>query len=275
MPGNHQPSAPVDYRSVSTWQQPDPPAGPSSRLEVIGEVADRIVRLSPGRLRVAIDGRAGAGKTSLGHELGAAIRRRGRPTLRASLDDFKHPWRHAREHGYDRTTGAGYYRNAYDFESARELLLRPSGPDGTGGVVLCAHDPLTGQDHRQVVVLAPQDSVLIVDSVFAFRPEYDEFWDFRIRLEVDPAVAVERGVFRDQAREGAEDAARVHRERYGTAEELYASQVGPRERADVRTRKHRPFQDPHPGCLERPRARVGLRRHFAMIRKRSGFEEHR
>jgi len=32
----------------------------------------------------------------------------------ASLDDFKHPWRHAREHGYDRVSGEGYYRNAYE-----------------------------------------------------------------------------------------------------------------------------------------------------------------
>ena len=32
------------------------------------------------------------------------------------MDNFKHPWSHARENGYDRTSGEGYYRNAYDFE---------------------------------------------------------------------------------------------------------------------------------------------------------------
>ena len=233
MPSGSHPSPPADYRSVSTWQQPDPPDASPLRIEVVDEVAGRILRLSRGRLRVAIDGRTGAGKTCFGHELGAAIRRRGRPTLRASFDDFKHPWRHAREHGYDRTTGAGYYRNAYDFEAARELLLRPLGPGGDGIVALCANDPLTGQDCREVVVVAPPDAVLIVDSVFAFRPEYDAFWDYRIWLEVDPAVALERGVHRDQSREGAEEAARVHRERYGAAEELYVSEVGPRWRADV------------------------------------------
>lgn len=224
---------PADHRSVSTWQQPDPPHASPSRSEAIDRLARRILRLSPGRLRVAVDGRTGAGKTMFGHELGAAIRHRGRPTLRASLDDFKHPWRHAAEHGYDRTTGAGYYRNAYDFESARELLLRPSGPAGDGRVALCAHDPLTGRDHRRVLVFAPADSVLIVDSVFAFRPEYDEFWDYRIWLEVEPSVALERGVGRDQSREGAEEAARVHAERYGTAEEIYIAEVDPRRRADA------------------------------------------
>ena len=45
---------------------------------------------------------------------------------------------HAREHGYDLVSGEGYYRNAPDFSSARELLLRPAGPGGSGNVVLCA-----------------------------------------------------------------------------------------------------------------------------------------
>ena len=73
-------------------------------------------------------GLTGAGKTSFGHELAAALRALGRPTMRASMDDFKHPWRHARKHGYDRVSGEGYYRNAYDFRSARDLLLGPAGP---------------------------------------------------------------------------------------------------------------------------------------------------
>jgi len=72
---------------------------------VIGAVAEWIAALGPGRLRVAVDGLTGAGKTSFGHELAAALRRLGRPTMRASMDDFKHPRHHAREHGYDRVSG--------------------------------------------------------------------------------------------------------------------------------------------------------------------------
>ena len=56
------------------------------------------------------------------------LRGTGRPALRASLDDFKHPWRHAREHGYDRVSGEGYYRNAYDFRSARTCCWARPGP---------------------------------------------------------------------------------------------------------------------------------------------------
>jgi uridine kinase len=221
------------FESVSTWRQPMPPPASAERTTLIAAVAGRIAALGPRRLRVAVDGLTGAGKTSFGHELGAALRALGRPTLRASLDDFKHPWRHAREHGYDRVSGAGYYRNAYDFAAARDLLLRPAGPAGTGQVALCAFDPLTGEDHRDVTVTAPGDSVLIVDSVFAFRPEYDDCWEYRIWLEVDAETALRRGIARDRAVEGEEAAARVHRDRYHVAEAIYVAEVRPRSRADI------------------------------------------
>jgi uridine kinase len=223
----------TSFESVSTWRQPEPEPASGSRTRLIAHVANTISRRSPRRLRVAIDGRTGAGKTSFGHELAAALRKLGRSTLRASLDDFKHPWRDARERGYDRVTGTGYYRNAYDFRSAVDLLLVPAGPGGSGEVVLCAHDPLTGVDHRATFVTAPDDAVLIVDSVFAQRPEYDAYWDFRIWLEVEPEVAFARGIGRDLAAEGIEEATRVRRARYEPAERIYIAEVSPISKSDL------------------------------------------
>lgn len=223
----------TSFESVSTWRQPEPEAASDARARLLADVAASISLRSPRRLRVAIDGRTGAGKTSFGHELARALRALGRPTLRASLDDFKHPWRDARVRGYDRLTGEGYYRNAYDFRSAVDLLLVPAGPDGSGTVVLCAHDPLTGVDHRDTVVHAPDDAILVVDSVFALRPEYDACWDVRIWLEVDPELAASRGIARDLELEGLEEATRVRRDRYGPAEELYLAEVDPVSRSDL------------------------------------------
>ena len=223
----------TSFESVSTWRQPEPEPTSASRTALIESVADTVNGVSRGRVRVAIDGRTGAGKTSFGHELASALRRLGRPTLRASLDDFKHPWRDARERGYDRVTGEGYYRNAYDFRSAVDLLLVPAGPGGSGEVALCAHDPLTGVDHRATFVTAPDDAVLIVDSVFALRHEYDAHWDFRIWLEVEPDVAVARGIGRDFDAEGIDEATRVRRDRYGPAEEIYLAEVSPVTKADL------------------------------------------
>lgn len=220
------------FESVSTWRQGLPARSSPRRTALVAAVADRVVALSAYRLRVAVDGRTAAGKTTFGHELAAAVRdRHDRPTARASLDDFKHPWRHSREHGYDRITGAGYYRNAFDLDSARRLLLEPV--RGTGVVALCAFDPLTGVDHRGTTVALPDDAVLIVDGVFAFRPELDEYWDLRIWLEITAEQSIERGVGRDADREGAAEAERLHRDRYGVAESIYLAEVDPAARADL------------------------------------------
>ena len=153
------------FESVSTWRQSVPLPTSAERTALIVTVADMVAALGPGALRVAVDGLTGAGKTSFGHELAAALRGLGRATMRASMDDFKYPWRHARERGYDRVSGEGYYRNAYDFGSARDLLLGPAGPSGSGEVVLCGHDRLTGADHRDKKISAPAGAILIVDSV--------------------------------------------------------------------------------------------------------------
>jgi uridine kinase len=221
------------FESVSTWRQKVPQATSRARCEVIRALAGTVAGQSPRRVRVAIDGYTAAGKTTFGHELAAALRVIGRSTARASMDDFKHTWRHSREHGHDRVTGEGYYRNAYDFVAARDLLLQPAGADGTGQVALCAFDPLTGQDHRQTVVQLPADAVLVVDTVFAFRPEYNEFWDFRIWLEVSPELSLRRGIDRDTTMEGLDEATLVHRDRYHVAESIYVDEVNPRVAADV------------------------------------------
>lgn len=210
-----------------------PAPASAARTALVRWVAAEVVGRSPQRLRVVVDGRTAAGKTSFAHELASDVRALGRPTLRASLDDFKHAWRHAAEHGYDRVSGEGYYRNAHDHSSIRGLLLEPAGPGGSGEIVLCARDPLTGGDHRDVVVHAAANSVLIVDTVFACRPEWDDLWDVRIWLEVGAAQSLQRGVARDAPRDGDEEATHVHTDRYGVAEEIYLSEVDPVSRAEI------------------------------------------
>jgi len=61
-----------------------PPPSSAERAAVIGTVAGWIAELGPGRLRVAVDGLTGAGKTSFGHELAAALRALARPTKPAA-----------------------------------------------------------------------------------------------------------------------------------------------------------------------------------------------
>lgn len=216
--------------SVSTWRQPLPANSSAQRAALIAEVAERVLACGDGRLRVGIDGLTAAGKTTFGHELAQQISARGRPVLRASLDDFKKPWRD--RHLYDRESGEGYYRNAFDYDAVVGLLLGPAGPDGSGECVLCSIDPLTQVEHRDVVARAAADAVLIVDGVFAFRPQINHCWDFRIWVDVDERTSVHRGTHRDQDWAGAQ-AESVHRDRYLVAERLYLAEVDPLRLVDL------------------------------------------
>jgi uridine kinase len=218
--------------SVSTWLQPVPADAGPDRAAMLNRVVDSIDALGDHRLRVAIDGFTAAGKTSLGHELAHCIAGRGRRVLRASLDDFKRPWRD--RHLYDRESGEGYYRNAFDAEAARRLLLDPAAPGGDGVVALCSIDPITQVDHSSVTTPMPGNGVLIVDGMFAFRPEINHYWDLRIWVEIDAELSVRRGTQRDAERVGSADAAEVlARERYLAAEWIYLDEVVPLEFVEV------------------------------------------
>jgi uridine kinase len=196
--------------SVSTWRQPMPPPAGPRRAAVIDALVATIDATGAGQLRIAIDGFTAAGKTTFGHELARGLHR---PVLRASLDDFKRPW--SERHRYDRESGEGYYRNAFNYDAARRLLLEP-----TDAVVLCGIDPLTQIDHSAVKTVFPRDGVLIVDGVFACRPEINDAWDLRIWVEIDAELSVRRGSERD----GLEA---LHRDRYLASERIYVAEVDP------------------------------------------------
>lgn len=188
----------------------------------MSQLAETITSLGPGRLRVAVDGRTAAGKTSFGHELAGAIAALGRPVLRASLDDFKRPWRE--RHLYDRESGEGYYRNAFDYERVRTLLLAPF---ETGACALCAIDPRTQVDHAAEVTQAGPGAVLLVDGVFAFRSALNPWWDYRVWLEISPELSVSRGL----ARDGGDVS--VLTDRYLVSENIYLNEEDPLTRADA------------------------------------------
>jgi uridine kinase len=214
------------YQSLSTWQQPLPVPASPARTALLARVAAHILATSPHRLRIGIDGLTASGKTSIGHELAAQIVATGRTVLRASLDDFKRPWRD--RHLYERESAEGYYRRAFDYAAVEALLLVPMANGGTGRIALCSIDPLTQIDHSAFTVDAPSNAVLIVDGVFAFRPTIDHHWDIRIWVDVAEDLAMGRGMQRDGPRDGL-----THQQRYLPSARIYIAEANPISRADI------------------------------------------
>ena len=73
------------------------------------------------RARVAVDGRAGAGKTVFADELAAVLTAAGRGVLRASVDGFHRP--RAGRYRRGRDSAVGYWLDAYDYDRMVRTLL--------------------------------------------------------------------------------------------------------------------------------------------------------
>ena len=66
-------------------------------------------------------------------------------------------------------------------------------------------------------------AILIVDGVFALRPELRDLWDVRVWLEIDPQLSERRA----KARDGET------LERYRLSEQLYLAEACPQQIADI------------------------------------------
>jgi uridine kinase len=175
---------------------------------------------------VAVDGADGAGKTVLADELALLVP----GAVRASLDDFHHPraFRHA-----EGRTGTTVWERSFDLAAVRRELLDPwrrgpGAPYRRRWHDLATDRHVVGSDATSYCV--PRDGVLVVDGVFAQRPELADAWDHVIWVHADDAVRLVRMAARDGV---PDDADHPDQRRYLDAQQIYDRLCSPRERADV------------------------------------------
>jgi uridine kinase len=175
-------------------------------------------------LRVAVDGRSAAGKTTLANALAGELRHRtARTVIRAELDYFMTMVEDRDAYPYD--SPESYYLDTWDYPAIRAQLLIPLGPGGARRYRANPRDPEE---------TAPDDAILLADGVFLQRPELDELWDLRIYLDVGLDESLRRGVDRDRHWMGSSaEAERRYRTKYLPGEERYLAEVRPRDRAQI------------------------------------------
>jgi uridine kinase len=198
----------------------EPDGVDGGRESVLAAVARRVP--DGRRVRVAVDGRDGAGKTVFADELAGALRALGRPVLRASVDGFHHP--RAVRYRRGRDSPAGYWLDAFDYDRLVTSLLEPF---AAGRPVRTAvHDVRTDAALDLPPVPVPPSSVLLVDGVFVLRDELAAYWDVSIYLQVDLSVGLARMAARDGT--GPEPDPR-----YVEAQRIYTAACDPAVRADL------------------------------------------
>ena len=198
---------------------------------LLRRLAATIVEFHPDRIvRIAIDGVDGAGKTTLADALAPLVSGQGRPTIRASVDDFHNP--RALRYARGRHSPDGFYLDSYDYGALRELLLEPLSPGGSGRYIAKSFDHRIDAPVACDVRQALPTTVLIVDGIFLHRSELRSYWDLSIFLKVDFEVSVPRGAQRGPDF-GLPDLEAPANQRYVGGQKMYFDACSPEKAADI------------------------------------------
>ncbi|HEY3530211.1 MAG TPA: hypothetical protein VGK78_13785 [Nocardioides sp.] len=171
-----------------------------------------------------VDGPDGAGKTVLADELAAVL---GPPTVRASLDDFHRP--RAYRHASGRTADTVWERS-FDYVAVRRELLDPWRRGAGTPYRRRWHDLLSDSYVDEPAEQVPVEGLLVVDGVFAQRPELAAYWDLVVYVDADADVRVARMAGRDGV---ATDPEHPDQRRYLDAQLIYRKTCRPLASADV------------------------------------------
>ncbi|RYJ00869.1 MAG: uridine kinase, partial [Actinomycetales bacterium] len=142
-------------------------------------------------LRVGIDGRVGAGKTTFARDLVEALGSMGRPAIHLDSDGFHHVQVVRRRQGS--RSARGYYEDAYDFDTLARRVLEPLGAAPPFIYATKVHDLVSDQPTLDETATAEPGSIVVFDCTFLQRGALRELWDEVIWLEVGRQVATERG----------------------------------------------------------------------------------
>ena len=209
------------------------------RAQLLENLADLIIDIEITRpIRVGIDGPDASGKTTFANELKLVLEEKYeeiyRKIILASIDGFHNSSKIRYQKGRD--SPEGYYLDSFNYESLIRVLLDPLSSDGNLEYQTAIFDYLTNQEIKSETKKASEDSVLLVEGIFLFRPELVDYWDFKIFIDVDFEIAQRRATKRvqDQLHLGdSENILKKYQQRYIPGQKLYFTEVDPRSIADV------------------------------------------
>jgi uridine kinase len=174
------------------------------RSELVAALTDAILRTrAPRPVRVGIDGRSAAGKSTLTSELVRQLESLGRSCALVSIDDFHPPGYVERAIAGD-FTPESYPYEGYDLEAFRRTLC------------------------------APLDAIRIVEAAYLFLPELRDCFELTIWLDIDFDTMLARAEKRDVAWVGSAERVRERYRKYWIPRHRHYEETWrPRDRADI------------------------------------------
>lgn len=159
-----------------------------AKRDVLDAVADEFLHnYGKGRTLLAVDGGEDEHTRAFADDLAERLGRGSHAVFRASMRDFHRP---------RQVTGADSaerrYRESYDYDLFRRVLVEPFRMGGSTGFVTAAFDVDRDIPIEMDWKTGPRDATLLVDGPFLSRPELPSIWNYSIWLETPDAGGLEQ-----------------------------------------------------------------------------------
>lgn len=183
-----------------------------------------------GPLVVGVTGIDASGKSSMTTLLEQELVQLGRPVQIIRLDDFHRPRVDRYREGISEPEK--YYEQSFDLERLSNEVLRPIRDEGGLEKRLVCLDLLEDTWSAERHYSVKENSIVLLDGVFLFRPELSHYVDLMIFLRVDEGVAIDRALARDLSAL-SEDILRRYQTKYLPAQRTYLAEYPSELNADI------------------------------------------
>jgi uridine kinase len=198
--------------------------------EVTRKILEQRATVSPSRgLLVGISGIDGCGKGYVTRQLEAHLGLHGVTTAILNVDG----WLNLPEKRFDRTVPATkFYQNAIRFDEFFTRLVLPLRNARSVHLVADFAEE-TASHYRKHTYDIRDVSVVLVEGIFLFKPQYRKYFDLAIWIDCSFPTALARAI--ERAQEGLSPANTIaaYETIYFPAQRIHLAQDQPREHADL------------------------------------------
>ena len=184
-------------------------------------------------LIVGINGADGSGKTMLAGNLSRLLKEAGYPVCRVSVDGFHHPRKHRYRRGEE--SPEAYYHDSINYKAFADKALKPVFKAQTYPVQCQIKLLDLAQDKEDMRFQdVDENTVVLAEGVFLFRPEIYPFLHTTIFVRADFGAILERVKVRDLDTLGS--AAKIqerYERKYIPGQKLYFEEIKPEKLADI------------------------------------------
>ena len=187
-------------------------------------------------LLVGINGVDGSGKTHLARRLCAHFKAQNQDVLRISIDDFHNP-KHVR-YQKGETSPVGFYEDSINYSTFINGALKPI-YNAKNFPATCQTKAFDLETDRPSIHTAQitQDTIIITEGIFLFRPEIAPYLACKIFVDVNESVTLKRMKIRDVCDQQNDDDLAAYEQRcltkYRPGQKLYFDHVQPKYVSDI------------------------------------------